>query len=658
MLAASCRLPKDAERQILILSDLSGPGGGDQFEPYLTGYPVESAGCYALARTWPAPEMDRPGCVWTHTLLIGMDLVANLEYPEILLSLFRRPNPETGFAEFLEAVPLPSTCELGGGVDEVLGAELIRALYSSASPYTVLPVERYSVAEPPFLSIWRLQWARLRQCFTFCTGVRSPRTLEGLTFHLQAALPRDVRRFDRGLIPPTVIEPSIGREYEEWVRVAVTAYIGLNTSLLGFICRVGRHLPGDSTLFRPVVQAFTLLNRDSEVDVVDELISFTAMEYPEPGSGSEYKRALLGYNLAGLSEPELIRGLATTECHQAYDANILGIRARAAALWSSEEKAWRLLVQLLTGSHNPLGEQAILGLTSGMPPTLLSTALDAPREVLTGIITRNPRLASSGHLWNSPANQSRASQALASCREQVAPESDAIIRTALESKADPAYPTLIDVFGPTSVASVLNWLDQDPQRQIPPGWRTALAGQSLEMLGWLQSRNVRPETAHFVITNLNLEMALASPLLPAALVRHLESTDDTSIVLAARVLQAALSMSSPGAVDLASATLDIVYHAAAVSRLPEGAWYGLSPLLPESYWWQGWDRCERLRKGIAEKFRTEEWPAPQLIGITQDDALFGAIVGELRNHRSGRRVLATAAKSGGPSARQEIMLSD
>src|ERR1700726_1813340 len=96
LLASSVRLPKDAERLVLLLSDLSGSTGGEQFDPYLTGYPVESAGYYALARTWPAPEMSRPGCVWTHTLLISEELLSGLIRPESLLDLFRRPSHASG----------------------------------------------------------------------------------------------------------------------------------------------------------------------------------------------------------------------------------------------------------------------------------------------------------------------------------------------------------------------------------------------------------------------------------------------------------------------------------------------------------------------------------------------------------------------------------
>ena len=97
---------------------------------------------YALACTWPAPEMGRPGCVWTHTLLIGTELLAQLCRPEALLSLFRRPSLQSGFKDFLEGVPLPCGAESRPEGDKALGAELIRALYGGVSPYTVLTVSR------------------------------------------------------------------------------------------------------------------------------------------------------------------------------------------------------------------------------------------------------------------------------------------------------------------------------------------------------------------------------------------------------------------------------------------------------------------------------------------------------------------------------------
>ena len=301
LLASSVRLPKDAERLLLLLSDLSGPTGGEQFDPYLTGYPVESAGCYALARTWPAPEMPRPGCVWTHTLLIRDDLLGQLPRPEYLLDLFRRPSDRSGFNDFIEAISVPVWFEMGDTrlADESetppsLAAGLIRALYGATHAHTVLTVPRYSSAESPFLSIWRLQWPSLRRGFTFCSGSQAQRSLEGEPFILQASLERDLRRLDRGSVPPTLVHWETGENpaTEEWIREAVAACVERGrASLQEFIDRVGRDLPGFMTWFYPVVQAYVILNPSANLDAATRLIDFTAEQFPEAGNGREYKRA-------------------------------------------------------------------------------------------------------------------------------------------------------------------------------------------------------------------------------------------------------------------------------------------------------------------------------------------------------------------------------
>ena len=48
-------------------------------------------------RTWRAPEMSRPGCVWTHALLIEPALLESLEHLSVLQQFFSRP---VGYADF------------------------------------------------------------------------------------------------------------------------------------------------------------------------------------------------------------------------------------------------------------------------------------------------------------------------------------------------------------------------------------------------------------------------------------------------------------------------------------------------------------------------------------------------------------------------------
>lgn len=64
--------PKDSAR-LSLMSDWSGykdPTGKDH--SYITAYMLEDSGLYVVAKSWYALEMERPGCVWTHSLLFNL----------------------------------------------------------------------------------------------------------------------------------------------------------------------------------------------------------------------------------------------------------------------------------------------------------------------------------------------------------------------------------------------------------------------------------------------------------------------------------------------------------------------------------------------------------------------------------------------------------
>src|SRR5690349_14831966 len=95
MLASSVDALPEAKRTLLIMSDMSGPSMQSGFEEYLTGYPLKEMNAFALSKTWYAPEMKRPGCVWTHTLLINFSDLQNVNNFQDLVDLFKRPDPKS-----------------------------------------------------------------------------------------------------------------------------------------------------------------------------------------------------------------------------------------------------------------------------------------------------------------------------------------------------------------------------------------------------------------------------------------------------------------------------------------------------------------------------------------------------------------------------------
>ncbi len=675
LLASSCKLPRDAESLMLILSDLSGPGGGDQFDPYLTGYPLESAGRYALACTWPAPEMGRPGCVWTHTLLLGEELLAETNNPEEFVKLFRRPATTSGFGEFLGGMRVPELCgarsERTRPMDDWtawLGPRLLQALYGSSAPFTALAVPRYAAAEMPLLSIWRLQWPKLRRHFTFCGGARAVRTVEGRPMDLQAAVERDIRRLDRGTQPPAIVpgDPPLEPAASEWIDAASAAYQSPDAhNLVGFFNRIGDALPADPALFRPAVTAHAILGRSSAADAAaQELVSYAATEFPDV-AGGEFKCAFLGASsVTGLPDLAVLRALADTEYHGAFDASALQVRPRSAALWTVGHDAWGLMSRLLSRPGTPLSEAVLGGLIDAMPAEALLSALDAGGDVLEGFVRRSPQIAASPQYWSPPAErQSRAVRALPSGGDRARGLMGEIIRVAIETGADPVGPDLIDVFGDGAVPVVLDWLDSTLDRRLPPNWREAIRRRPHHLLAWLVGgETATEETAQFILSAIDIAALFPNRELVAALDRFLPLIEavgvENAAAIACSAFRVALNASSSEGAALASASLDTVYHAAMHSRLPDDAWWSIANDLPEGYWWQSWDRCERLRRAVVERFRSKQWPASGLVGITRDDGLFGALVAELRDSRSGRRVLSDAIDSGASDGRREVLMNE
>src|SRR5438445_808893 len=91
LLASSIDLPNEVRLKMLPITDMSGNSMLDGFEEYLTAYPIKGINAFAIGKTWYADEMERPGCVWTHTLIISFVDLPLLLDPEIIFDLFKRP---------------------------------------------------------------------------------------------------------------------------------------------------------------------------------------------------------------------------------------------------------------------------------------------------------------------------------------------------------------------------------------------------------------------------------------------------------------------------------------------------------------------------------------------------------------------------------------
>ncbi len=126
-LASSIRLPSLDIYQLAAASDFAGGLEDDQFDGYLTGLALAESRTYALIKTWPAPEMPRPGCVWSHVLFLSRKQLSSIVSLVELESLFRRPDGLADLISYSEKIQLVSTAKSNNNPEIMV--ELIDSYY-------------------------------------------------------------------------------------------------------------------------------------------------------------------------------------------------------------------------------------------------------------------------------------------------------------------------------------------------------------------------------------------------------------------------------------------------------------------------------------------------------------------------------------------------
>lgn len=190
LLAASSQLTKPDQSVIDRLSDVAGPlRPREQFEPYLSVYPLPSGGRVVMARTWQDTTVARAGCVRTLSLVINAEDWSFAESLSPFLELLEIDGlPGEGNATRRQvstspAMPLPPAPDFRAG-------ELLEALFlEEARPVAVFD------APPADLIALRLLtalWPSMRRRFALSTFALSPRKVSGRDFDLVFA-PKDAK---------------------------------------------------------------------------------------------------------------------------------------------------------------------------------------------------------------------------------------------------------------------------------------------------------------------------------------------------------------------------------------------------------------------------------------------------------------------------------
>lgn len=217
------------QRDVDFLSDASGMG---KFSSYITCYPIIEDGYYVFAKTWYADEMQRPGCVWTHVVLISFDDLKRVGGKIDVAALFRRPDKSIGFGQYGESIFCP-----------ILSTRPTE--YNEYAIYTLLYSERKVLIEDgesekyenPIIRVLTILPTYILKKVTICTCALSNRYLNNEVFDYQITLPGKMNILSRE-IDDTIIYKNIDVPFKVplWVRYLQEKFVSGKQSQLFDFC--------------------------------------------------------------------------------------------------------------------------------------------------------------------------------------------------------------------------------------------------------------------------------------------------------------------------------------------------------------------------------------------------------------------------------------
>jgi len=301
LLATSLPLGPDAP----LLTELSDLAPGAIFgngDGYWTGLPLPALKRYALLRTWPAPEMSRPGCVWTHALLLDPKILESFEDLSDLQSLASRPTNILDTERYKHAIDISPNNPRAqhSQPDSELIADLIFKIYDQKEAIIKTSVPGELVA--PLFSVWSQQWPRLRRNFKFQTALtRSAASTNSIRMDITTTLASSVEIL------------SAAPTKHTWVRAAQQDIIdGRDGPLRYFLRKYGADVKKQKASFRPLVE-INLLDSKSTTDAADKILPILAKAFPSLEDAKKLKEDLVNGNLIPSAQPGLILNLLADE---------------------------------------------------------------------------------------------------------------------------------------------------------------------------------------------------------------------------------------------------------------------------------------------------------------------------------------------------------
>ena len=620
LLASSIRLDR-AETQLMErLSDGPGQEMPTEFDGYLTGYSLPSSPYYVIGKTWGANELERPGCVWTHVLLIPKDVTSAWQDGGVTEFNFSRPDQSR--QNWLEPYrrPLSLQCVPENG-------EIQRTAYGILSLMleddTVLVLsDNPSSFHDALLFLLFHDGALLWEDFSFCTFSRICRKIPAKgPFHLQIA-PRSMKSItSRQFAGHLVVDAS---ELEKGVEP-----VKENPDTLQFVLSfiMGKKL---HTISLKAIRK--IRNIFSEADKLGaqlfKAISEIKTLFPDSPKEQEAVFSEFVLHLLDISSQNGETGISNMLELCATDQ--MDFSVADSTLSEMVERIYQFGDQWVCGLINELfyrkmlnsfGERLLRTICLRMTDSGTGVFLKKYPDKTASLISMNPKLALLDCVWQQPTNvQSDALNAIRDWRNRrwkdsyplTCHDEDTMLEKLYENSKGDFASTLIQMFHGQGVSAFFHWAENKTAESEIRHWASICGYDNSAAVIARLCDSTNPVVFRVVINVINPRSPALRTVKPGIwehLYRRFCQGGDKASRETYAVFLLPMILSGGGARNLAEFTLCEVHDIYLVNDkrnppiVPWTKWEQISPLLPlpESEQ-KAWDKCSRIRRAAKDRF--------------------------------------------------------
>ena len=377
--------------KIATLSDWSEFVDKGEDRDYITAYPLLESPYYVIAKSWYADEMRRPGCVWTHSLLIKRnDLGKIIDYRQ-LLTLFKRPAVDKeDFLDYSKSIALnEKSIYLESKGYPCLTEAKVSELYAtmlSPQPVCILKEIDNTELQELLLNLYNYLPSGLLWQQSLCSGTALPRSYEGQLLSLQF-----VTHDGGNVIYLNNKIPDHGSQL-----VAVSLLNG-QRQLPELIRYFEVELCDDERRLRGFLEVVVLVNRtckneDEKQQVLLSIISQLSETFPQPTDGDNIKRSVLQPSLSkDLGGEENFLYTISTINVSSFTAEQIGYIQR---LHDLSSKQFVSLLKLLYSSENlnEWGKQTVKSIDHFVSYAEIARLRQSDKVLFQTIISSNTEL--------------------------------------------------------------------------------------------------------------------------------------------------------------------------------------------------------------------------------------------------------------------------